>query len=123
MQIFLRILLIIIFFCSAFFINHYSSTYNKIISNSYSYISETKHKTILSVNTEKSFISAIRQNRIEINNPSSKNNNLGAPLGNTVFNQLNIFNKFVIYKNKLSFKYLLYRILNNLRNSIYPNAP
>jgi len=97
--------------------------HNKIISNSYSYISETKQETVLSVKTEESFITANNQNKTEIKNQSNKNNNLGQSFGCTIFSKLNIFNKFVIYKNKLSFRYVLYRILNNLRNSIYPNAP
>ncbi len=123
MQIFLRILLIFILFCSVFLVKTDFVPHNKIISNSYSYISETKQETVLSVKTEEYFITSSRQNRTEINNQSNKNNDFGVSLGNTFINRLNIFNKFVIYKNKLSFKYVLYRILNNLRNSIYPNAP
>ena len=123
MQIFLRILFVFIFFCTAFLIKCGSSEYNKIISNSFSYISAAKQETVLSVKTEEYFITANNQNKTEIKNQSNKNNNLGQSFGCTIFSKLNIFNKFVIYKNKLSFRYVLYRILNNLRNSIYPNAP
>ena len=123
MQIFIRVFFIFIFFCSAILIKHDSSINNKIIPNSYSYISETKQETELSFKTEEYFITANNQNRNKITNNFNKNNHIGLSLGCTNLNQLNILNKFVIYKDKLFFKYILYRILNYLRNSIYPNAP
>lgn len=119
----LRVLLIFIFFCLSFFIKLDYSLYNKFVSNSLTYIAETKQKTVLSVKTEEYFISANTQNKTEIKNQSNKTNNFWMSFGCINLNQLNIFKKFVIYKNKLSFGYVLYRILNNLRNSIYPNAP
>lgn len=112
-----------IFFLFSLFIRSDCFECKKVNPSSLYIISVTNQEKISAVTEKEYFIISNFKNKTEINNQTNKNNHIYLSLSSAFINLQNGLNKFIFYKNKFSFGYILYKILNNLKNSIYTRAP
>ena len=126
MRIFLRVILLLVYLCLAFFVKP-SEVYamGSFVHNipSLNYISETNSEITLLHRIEDNYIVAQNPINTEWSNTSNKNYDLSLVFGEEVFNEDNILRFILFNKNTNHNSRIVHKISPKLKHAIYTRAP